>query len=105
MGIKSKIQGSTRGFKERADYLKKDTGFLKEFLNTKKVVYIKTDEIAVLFKKRGEQKEYFQAFAEITKEGYELKSQEIVTDPIPKLNLPLGYIYYFQNKKFIQRIE
>ncbi len=101
MGIKSKIKGTTGAFKERLDYLKKDTGFLKEFLGSKKIVYLKTDTIAVLFKKRGEHKEFFQAFDEITKEGYELKLKEPVTDPIPKLNIPLGYTYYFQNKKFL----
>jgi len=102
MGIKSKIQSTTSALKERVDYLKKDTVFLKEFLGSKKIVYLKTDTIAVLFKKKGEHKEFFQAFDEITKEGYELKLKEPVTDPIPKLNVPLGYIYYFQNRKFIQ---
>jgi len=64
-------------------------------------VYLKTDSIAILIKRKGESKKFFEAFDKITREGYDLKSQEPITDPIPKLDIVLGYIFYFQNKKYI----
>lgn len=101
MGIKSKIEGTIDFFKENANYRKKDLSFFKEILESKEVVYLKTDSIAILIKKKGEAKQFFEAFEKITKEGYDLKSQEPITDPIPKLDITLGYIFYFQNKKYI----
>jgi len=101
MGIKSKIQGTSDFIKVVASSRKKDVSFLKEILESKEIVFLKTDSIAILIKKKGESKKFFEAFDKITCEGYELKSQEPITDPIPKLNIALGYIFYFQNKKYI----
>ena len=101
MGIRSKIQDTTDFIKARASSRKKEVSFLKEILEYKETVYLKTDSIAILIKKKGESKKFFEAFEKITREGYDLKSQELITDPIPKLNIALGYIFYFQNKKYI----
>ena len=101
MGIKSKIQGTADFIKAISSSRKKDISFLKEILESKEIVILKTDSIAILIKRRGESKKFFEAFDKITCEGYDLKSQEPITDPIPKLNIALGYIFYFQNKKYI----
>ena len=101
MGIKSKIQGTIDFIKAITSSRKKDVSFLKEILECKEIVYLKTDSIAILIKRKGESKKFFEAFDKITREGYDLKSQEPITDPIPKLDIVLGYIFYFQNKKYI----
>ena len=101
MGIKSKIQGTKDFIKAGARSRKQDISFIKEILEFKEIVYLKTDSIAILIKKKGESKKFFEAFDKITREGYDLKSQEPITDPIPKINIALGYIFYFQNKKYI----
>ena len=102
MGIKEKFQEKTDPLRSKINFLKTDAKDIKKILETKGVIYLKTEAIAILVKKKGELKKFLEVFDFITKEGYELKAQETVTDPIPKLNVPLGYIYYFQNRKFIQ---
>ena len=101
MGIKSKILGTTDFIKAKASARKQDVSFLIEILESKEIVYLKTDSIAILIKRKGESKQFFEAFDKITHEGYYLQTQEPITDPIPKLNIALGYIFYFQNKKYI----
>ena len=101
MGIKSKIQGAEGFIKKRKIIRKSNVSFLKEIMTSAEIVFLKTDAIAILIKRTGESKIFFDEFDKITREGYDLKSQEPITDPIPKLNIALGYIFYFQNKKYI----
>jgi|SRR3972149_5270912 len=101
MGIRSKIQGTENFIKKRAVIRKKNVSFLKEILASPEIVFLKTDSIAILIKRTGESKIFFDEFDKITREGYDLKSQEAIIDPIPKINIVLGYIFYFQNKKYI----
>jgi hypothetical protein len=102
MGIKEKFQEKTDPLTSKFGYLKTDAEDIKKILETKDVIYQKTDAIAILVKKKGELKKFLEVFDSITKEGYELKAKESVTDPIPKLNVNLAYLYIFQNKKYIQ---
>ena len=101
MGIKEKFQEKTDPLKSKIGYLKTDAKDIKAILETKDVIYLKTEAIAILVKKKGELKKFCEVFDSITKEGYELRAKETVTDPIPKLNVNLAYLYIFQNKKFI----
>ena len=102
MGIKEKIQKKTDPLTSKFGYLKTDANDIKTILETKDAIYLKTDRIAILVKKKGELKKFCEVFDLITKEGYELKAKETVTDPIPKLNVNLAYLYIFQNKKYIK---
>ena len=54
----------------------------------------------ILIRKKGNEKEFFNAFDKITKEGYRMMFQEKVVD-VPGIKMTLAYVYYFQNKKFI----
>lgn len=83
-------------------YLKSDIKDVKSILETKDAIYLKTDSIAVLVKRKGELKKFLEAVEILTKEGYELKAQEVITDAVPKLNMTLAHLYIFQNKKFIK---
>ena len=102
MGIKSKIQGAEGFIKKRKIIRKSNVSFLKEIMSSAEIVFLKTDAIAILIKRTGESKIFFEEFDKITREGYDLKSQEPINDPIPKINIALGYIFYFQNKKYIK---
>ena len=99
MGIKEKIQEKTKPVASKMGYLKSDYKDIKAILETKDVIYLKTDRIAILVKKKGELKKFCEVFDLLTKEGYELMAQESVTDPIPKLNVNLAYLYILQKKK------
>ena len=83
-------------------YLKSDIKDVRAILETKDAIYLKTDYIAVLVKRKGELKKFLEAIEMLTKEGYELKAQEVITDAVPKLNMTLAHLYIFQNKKFIK---
>ncbi len=102
MGIKEKIQQKTDPLTSKIGYLKTDAKDIKKILETKDVIYLKTDAIVILVKKKGELKKFCEVFDLITKEGYQLMAQESVTDPIPKLNVNLAYLYIFQKKKYLQ---
>ena len=103
MGIKDKIKGTGNTIKEQLSHMKKDTVWQKELLESDKVVYLKTDSIAVLVRKKGNEIQFFEELDSITKEGYKMMLQEQVSDPIPmvKVDLIRIRIYYFQNKKYI----
>jgi hypothetical protein len=102
MDIKEKIQSKADSMSSKLTYLKSDIKDVKAILETKDAVYLKTDSIAVLVKRKGELKKFLEAVEMLTKEGYELKAQEDVTDAVPKLNMTLAVLYIFQNKKFIK---
>ncbi len=103
MGIKDKITGAGGSIKEQLSHMKKDTVWQKELLESNKVVYIKTDSIAVLVRKKGNEVAFFEELDSITKEGYKMMLAEQVSEPIPmvKVDLIRIRIYYFQNIKYI----
>jgi hypothetical protein len=101
MGLKEKVQGSSTSIKDQLGYMKKDSQYLKKFIQSKKVVYIKTEATAVLVRKKGNEEEFFEEFDKITKEGYKMMLSEEVTDPLPGIKVNIGFIYYFQNKKYV----
>jgi len=102
MGLKNKIQSS---IKDQLSFMKKDSIWQKKLLESKKVVYLKTDSMAVLVRKKGNEVEFFEELDSITKEGYKMMLQEQVSDPIPmvKVDLTRVRIYYFQNIKYISK--
>ncbi len=103
MGLKDKIQGTGSTIKEQLSHLKKDSVWQKELLESNKVVYLKTDSIAVLVRKKGNEVQFFEELDSITKEGYKMMLQEQVSDPIPVVGVDLTRIriYYFQHIKYI----
>jgi len=101
MGVKEKIKDTKGSLTDQLDYLKKDSLYLKKILQSKKIVYLKTDATAVLVRKKGNEKEFFEEFDKITKEGYKMMLSEEITDPIPGIKVILGFVYFFQNKKYI----
>ena len=101
MGVKEKLKKTKGTIKNQLGYLQKDSVYLKKTLQSKNIVYIKTDATAILVRKKGNEQEFFEEFDEITKEGFKMMLSEEVTDPVPGINIILGYIYFFQNKKFI----
>ena len=101
MGVKEKIKDTKGTIKDQLAYLKKDSVYIKKILQSKKIVYIKTDATAILVRKKGNEEEFFEEFDKITREGYKMMLSEEVTDPVPGINVILGYVYFFQNKKYI----
>ncbi len=100
MRLKEKIHGTGSTIKDQLDHVKKDSIYLKEVLQSKDVIFFKTDAVAILVRKKGNEKEFFDAFDKITKEGYRMMFQEKVVD-VPGIKMTLAYVYYFQNRKFI----
>ena len=103
MGLKNKIQNTGGSIREQMSYLKKDTLWLKTLMNSKKVVYLKTDKLAILVRKKGNEIEFFEAVDDITGEGYKMMLQEQVSEPIPGIKVDLARVrlFYFQNIKYI----
>ena len=101
MGVKEKIKGTQSSIKDQLDYLKKDSAYVKKFLESKKTVIMKTEASAILVRKKGNEKEFFEKFDKITRDGYKMMLSEEVTDPVPGIKVNFGYIYFFQHKKFI----
>jgi len=99
--VKEKISGTTSSIKDQIGYLKKDSIYFKKILNSKNIVFLKTDATAILVRKKGNEQEFFKEFDNITKEGYKMMLSEEITDPVPGIKVNLGYVYFFQNKKFI----
>jgi hypothetical protein len=101
MGIKAKVKGTSDSIKEQLEYMKKDSKYLKKIIQSKKIVHLKTDAIAILVRKKGNETEFFHEFDNITKEGFKMMLSEEITDPVPGIKVVIGYIYFFQNKKYI----
>ncbi len=76
---------------------------LKSLWKSKEVVQLKTDAIAVLYKKKGYEEKFLEEFNKITKEGFQLMLMEpfkaIDAGPI---DIQLGNFYYFQHKSCIK---
>lgn len=76
---------------------------IKKLWKNKEIVQLKTDAIAVLFKKRGYEGEFFTEFDILTKEGYQMVLMEPVKaiDAGP-IDIQIGNYYYFQKGKLIK---
>lgn len=101
MGLKNKVQETGDSIKDQLEFVKKDSKFLKKFIKSKKIVQIQTDATAILVRKKGNEEEFFKEFDKITKEGYRMMLSEEVTDPVPGMKINIGFIYFFQHKKYI----
>ncbi len=76
---------------------------LKSLWKSKEVVQLKTDAIAVLYKKKGYEEKFLEEFNKITKEGFQL----VLMEPFKALDagpidIQLGNFYYFQHKSCIK---
>ena len=76
---------------------------IKKLWKNKEIVQLKTDAIAVLFKKRGYEDEFFTEFDNLTKEGYRMMLMEPVKalDAGP-LDIQIGNYYFFQKGSLIK---
>ena len=101
MGLKEKVQGTGATIKGQLGNSKKSSVYVKEILESNEIVLDKTDAIAVLVRKKGNEEEFSKEFDNITKEGYKMILSEEITDPIPGIRIIIGYIYFFQHKKYI----
>ena len=101
MGLKDKVQGTSDSIKDQIEFMKKDSKFLKKFIQSKKIVQIKTEATAILVRKKGNEEEFFKEFDKITREGYKMMLSEEVTDPVPGIRVNIGFIYFFQHKKYV----
>ncbi len=101
MGLKDKIKGTGTSIKEQLDYQKEGTIYFKNIIQSKKIVLNKTDTSAILFRKKGNEEEFFKEFDNITKEGYKMMLSEEVISPAPVVTIIVGYLYFFQHKKYI----
>ena len=54
MGIKDKIQGTKSSLKMTTSNIKKDASFAKEILSTTGHIFLKTDSLAILVRKKGD---------------------------------------------------
>lgn len=118
MGIKEKFSKKTKADKLTTDIVKKElhTEYqedkkqmighakrIKTLWRSKEIVQLKTEAIAVLWKKRGYEAQFFEAFDKITKEGYQMVLSEgvKVIDAGP-LDVQIGNYYFFQHRNFIK---
>ena len=76
---------------------------IKSLWQSKDVLQLKTDAIAILYKKRGYEDKFFDEFDKLTKEGYQLMLSEGVKaiDAGP-IDIQIGFYYYFQHRNFIK---
>lgn len=76
---------------------------IKKLWKNKEIVQLKTDAIAVLFKKRGYEDEFFTEFDNLTNEGYKMVLMEPVKviDAGP-IDIQIGNYYYFQKGSLIK---
>ncbi len=76
---------------------------IKQLWKSKEILQLKTDAIAVLWKKKGYEVQFFEEFDKITKAGYQLVLMEGVKalDAGP-IDIKIGSYYYFQHKSCIR---
>lgn len=76
---------------------------IKKLWKNKEIVQLKTDAIAVLFKKLGCEDEFFTEFDNLTNEGYKMVLMEPVKviDAGP-IDIQIGNYYYFQKGSLIE---
>jgi hypothetical protein len=118
VGIKEKFSKKDKSKKSTKDIVKKElheeyqedkkqaighAKRIKQLWRSKEIVQLKTEAIAILWKKRGYEAQFFDAFDKITKEGYQLVLTEGVKalDAGP-IDVQIGNYYYFQHRNFIK---
>ena len=118
MGIKDRFSKKTKPKESTSDTVKKEihTEYeeekkqvvghvkrIKTLWRSKEIVQLKTEAIAVLWKKKGYETQFFEAFDKITKEGYHMVLSEGVKalDAGP-IDIQIGHYYYFQHRNFIK---
>jgi hypothetical protein len=118
MGLKEKFSKKDKSKKSTADTIKKELHAeyqedkkqavgqvqrIKKLWRSKEIVQLKTDAIAVLYKKRGYEDKFLVEFEKITKEGYQMVLMEAVKaiDAGP-IDIQIGTYYYFQHRNFIK---
>ncbi len=76
---------------------------IKQLWRTREILQLKTDAIAVLWRKKGYEEQFFEEFDKITKAGYQLVLMEGVKalDAGP-IDIKIGSYYYFQHKSCIR---
>ncbi len=76
---------------------------IKQLWRSKEILQLKTDSIAILWKKKGYEVQFFEEFDKITKEGYQMVLMEGVKalDAGP-IDIKIGSYYYFQHKSCIR---
>ena len=100
MGAQKKLQDTKSSLKTKISNIKKDAAYAKEILSTKGNIFLKTDSLAILVRKKGDTRTFYEVLSKITAEGYDLKSQESLTDLLPG-SPHLATIYILQNKKYV----
>ncbi len=100
MGAQKKFQDTKSSLKTKISSIKKDTAYAKEILSTEGNIFLKTDSLAILVRKKGSARTFFEVLSKITAEGYDLKSQEQLADLLPG-SPHLATIYILQNKKYV----
>lgn len=76
---------------------------IKKLWKNKEIVQLKTDAIAVLFKKRGYEDEFFTEFDNLTNEGYKMVLMEPVKEmDSGPIDIQIGNYYYFQKGSLIK---
>ena len=74
----------------------------KRILESKDLIFFKTDAVAVVLRKLGGLDEFFAAVDKLTKEGYLLVAWEDVSgSSIPLVGGMLGTLYIFQRSKYV----
>ena len=118
MGLKEKFSKKGKSEKSTTDSIKKELGSdyeeskkqvigqahrIKNLWKSKDIVQLKTDAIAILYKKKGYEDKFFEEFEKITKEGYKMMLMEPVKaiDAGP-IDIQIGNFYYFQHKSCIK---
>ncbi len=118
MGLKEKFSKKGKSEKSSTDNIKNELGSdydegkkqvvgqahrMKKLWKSKEIVQLKTDAIAVLFKKKRYEDKFFEEFEKITKEGYHMMLMESVKaiDAGP-IDIQIGNFYYFQHKNYIK---
>jgi len=118
MGLKEKFSKKDKSKKSTTSDIKKELGSeyeegkkqvvgqanrLKSLWKSKEVVQLKTDAIAVLYKKKGYEEKFLEEFHKITKEGYQMMLMEpFKALDVGPIDVQLGNFYYFQHKSCIK---
>ena len=94
---------TTDSIKEQLDSLKAEGKRLKKIFQSKEIIQLKTESIAILLRKMGREDEFFAAYEKLTREGYRLVLREELREiPLSTgFNFQIGVYYYFQHKKYI----
>ena len=83
--------------------IKSEAQDMKKIFQSKDMIYMKTDALAIVLRKLGKTEEFLQIIDKLTKEGYRLVHHEIVREiPIAGgFNFPIGSFYFLQRAKYI----